>query len=80
MGENLMKPVMAGVPAEEQAKRAIAHVLGQIRDNPHVGWYLGYGTQSFTLLTEAAATLWGKPLEEVRRAFLPRDPKDPSQG
>lgn len=68
---------MEGMAAEDQARKAITHVLNQIRDNPDVGWYLGFGTQSFSLLTEAAASLWGEPLENVRESFMPTNPKDP---
>ncbi|HRQ87329.1 MAG TPA: hypothetical protein PLA50_00920 [Bacteroidia bacterium] len=63
---------MDGFCAEEQCKRAIRHVLEQIRDNERVGYLLGFGTQSFALLTEAAATLFDEPLEEVRENFMPR--------
>lgn len=68
---------MEGLPAEDQAKKAIRHMLDQIRDNPEIGWYCGFGTQAFSLLTEAHATLWGRDLEETREAFLPENPKDP---
>ncbi len=71
---------MDGWEAELQAKQAIAHVLQTIRDNPEIAWYLGIGTQSFSLLTEAAATLWGVPLLEVREKFLPPkviNPREP---
>lgn len=68
---------MEGQTAEQQAKKAIAHTLQQIRDNPSIGWYLGFGSQTFSLLTEAAATLWSEPLETVRRNFMPRNAKNP---
>ena len=68
-----------GMTSEQQAKKAIAHVLQQIRDNPDVGWYLGLGTQSFSLLTEAAATLFAQPLDEVREQFQCRNARDPRE-
>jgi hypothetical protein len=61
----------------EQAKKAIQHILIRIRDDSNIGWYMGLGTAAFTMLTEAAASLYGEPIEKVREAFLPRDPKDP---
>lgn len=70
---------MQGMPPEEQAKKAIRHVLGQIREHEHVGWYLGYGTQSFDLLTEAYSTLTKQPIEQVRDAFEPRNPRNPKE-
>jgi predicted RNA-binding Zn-ribbon protein involved in translation (DUF1610 family) len=68
-----------GKIGEEQAKRAIRHVLGVIRDNAEVGWYMGAGTHSFDLLTEAAATLFDEPLEKVRTHFMPVHPHDPKE-
>jgi len=68
---------MEGMTGEQQAKKAIRHVLEQIKDNPEIGWYLGEGTQSFSLLTEAAATLFERPTEEVRGHFRPKNPRDP---
>jgi hypothetical protein len=62
---------MAGVAPEDQAKRALRHVLEQIRDNPKVGYEMGFGSQSFALVTEAFATLTGEPVEEVREIYLP---------
>lgn len=70
---------MQGMPPEEQSKKAIAHVLIQIRDHPHVGWYLGFGTQSFDLLTEAFATLTKQPIEQVRNRFEPTNPTNPKE-
>ena len=68
---------MEGVEPNEQAKRAIRHALERIRNHPEVGYYLGIGTQTFSLLTEAAATLYGEPVEKVRKHFLPRSTRDP---
>lgn len=70
---------MDGMPPVEQSKKAIGHVLVQIRDHAHVGWYLGYGTQTFSLLTEAYATLTGKSVMEVRDAFEPVRASDPTE-
>lgn len=74
--ENLQ---MKGLAEVDQAKRAIGHVLDTIRDNKNVGWYLGLGTQSYALLTEAYATLTGVGIREVREGFSPKNPKDPRE-
>ena len=68
---------MEELTPEQQAKKAILHMLSRIRDHEHIGWYCGFGTQAFDLLTEAAATLCGKPVREIREAYLPKNPKDP---
>lgn len=68
---------MDGLPAEEQAKRAISHTLNRIREDETIGWYMGLGTQAFDLLTEAAATLHGRPVEKVREIYRPINPKNP---
>lgn len=60
---------MEGQPANEQAKRAIVHVLTRIRDDKEASDVFGMGSQSFMLLTEAAATLLNEPIEAVRRQY-----------
>lgn len=55
-----------------QAKRAIAHTLQAIADDPRKYDLMGLGTQSYALLTEAAATLWDQPVDDVRRRFIPK--------
>ena len=79
MSESHDNRTMQGKTGEEQAKRAIRHVLGVIRDHAEVGWYMGAGTHSFDLLTEAAATLFDEPLEKVRAHFMPVHPRDPKE-
>lgn len=74
---------MDGLEPLEQAKRAIAYTLRRIQSDPNVGWYLGIGTQTFGLLTEAYATCYGQPLEQVRRAFNcpnARNPRGEEEG
>lgn len=62
---------------ENQAKMAVGHVLQQIKENPsRLGWFAGFGSQSFALLTELYATLYGKPVSEVRKRFAPKDGRD----
>lgn len=60
---------MEGQSAEEQAKRAILHVLQQIRENKKAADVFGLGSQSFALLTEAAATMFNEPVEKVRAHY-----------
>jgi hypothetical protein len=68
---------MAGLPAEQQARRAILYALQRIQGDPYIGYQMGLGTQAFSLLTEAAATLTGEPLEKLRRGFNAKNPRDP---
>ena len=70
-----LEPQMTDLPPEEQAKKAIRHVLTQIRDHPQIGYHMGWGTQSHSLLCEAAATLFGgTDMKEVARNFAPQNP------
>jgi hypothetical protein len=68
---------MDGQPAIDQAKHALRYTLERIRDNSNIGYHLGLGTQTFALLTEAAATCFGAPLEQVRRNFACADTNKP---
>jgi len=63
---------MDGVAPIEQARRALRHVLLQIRERPEAGWYWGWGTQTFALATEAYAKVLGyTTVAEVRKLFSP---------
>jgi hypothetical protein len=55
--------------AEEQAKEAISYVLNRIREERKVANVIGSGTQSFSLLPEAAATLYNDPIDKVREFY-----------
>lgn len=71
---------MNGVAPTEQAKQAIRHVLEQAYSRPHWGWYLGLGTQSFGLLTEALATLTDEPdLGKVRESWACTNAVNPAE-
>lgn len=60
-----------------QCKKAILHTLHTICDD-HRKWYLlGYGTQTYELLTTAVSRLNGKSMAEVRKHFSPRHPAPP---
>lgn len=71
---------MDGKPPLEQAQAAILHVLNRIHTDPAIGWYLGLGTESFALLTEAYATLSCNEdsLPTVRESFAPLRPANPA--
>lgn len=60
---------MEGQTELEQCKRAILHVLGQIQKDKRAADVFGLGSQSFALLTEAAATMFNKPVREVRELY-----------
>lgn len=70
MSDKLMSSKqMDGLDATSQAKKAISHTLNTICESKERWELMGLGTQSFSLLTEAAATLFGKSIEEVRKNF-----------
>jgi hypothetical protein len=60
----------AGAGTLGLAAKAIRHVLLQIRTNEDVRYHLGYGTESFSLLTQAAGKIDNQPLEKVQRWAL----------
>jgi hypothetical protein len=66
-------PQMTELPAEKQAAKAIAHTLRNISERPGVAWYLGHGTQTYALLTEAHATLHGITMAEAQENWPPAD-------
>jgi Lar family restriction alleviation protein len=70
-----IEPQMTGMPPAAQAKKAIRHTLRNIAERPAVAWYLGHGTQTYALLTEAHATLNGITIEEVRKNWPPSEPR-----
>lgn len=67
------EPQMKELPAEKQAAKAIAHTLRNISERPSVAWYLGRGTHTYALLTEAHATLHGITMEEAQENWPPAD-------
>ena len=62
---------METLSRDNQCLQAITHTLTVIRDNPNVAWFLGVGSQTWALLTEAYATLTGQTMADVRRLFRP---------
>ena len=66
---------MDGLTAEEQAKKAILATLQRIRNHEYAGYYMGFGSQTFDLLTEAYATLTGGNVEQIRRTYACPNPR-----
>lgn len=54
----------------EKAKRAVVHILKRIKTNEKVRYHLGFGTESFELLTEAAAGLFNEPVEKLAEHYM----------
>lgn len=50
----------------DKASKAVMHLIRRIRKDEKMRYYLGFGTESFELLTEAAAEITGKSVEEVK--------------
>lgn len=53
----------------EKSTAAVFHVLKQIQCNPKLTYRMGPFTESYRLLTEAAADVLGCPVEEYRRKY-----------
>jgi hypothetical protein len=67
------EPQMSALTPEKQAAKAIAHTLRNISERPGVAWYLGHGTQTYALLTEAHSTLHGITMEQAQQNWPPAD-------
>lgn len=71
---------MADLPAETQALEALRHLLRQLRERPEIAWYIGPGSQTWALVTEAYATLSKKTVKEVRKNAVNPQACDPRRG
>lgn len=60
---------MEGLTGEQQAAKAIKHLLQKIKSDDRLYHLIGLGSQSFDLLTEAHSTLSGVDLVELRRSL-----------
>lgn len=60
---------MEGLTGEQQAAKAIKHLLQKIKSDDRLYHLIGLGSQSFDLLTEAHATLAGVDLVELRKSL-----------
>jgi len=56
-------------PDMTAADRAVQHVLCAIRNDGRLAYLLGYGTESFNLLTQAYAEMVGEEVETFRKNF-----------
>lgn len=52
-----------------KAERAVEHVLRAIRDDGRKAYLLGYGTETFRLLTDAHAERFGEDPDAFRESF-----------
>ena len=59
----------AELSTEQLTKKALYHALCRIHDDPHVGYFIGIGTETFDLLTEAYARFTTKEVKEIRESF-----------
>ena len=57
---------MASLTPEQQAKVALKHLLGRIRDDARLAHLIGPGSQTFDLVTEAYASLMEIDLGTLR--------------
>lgn len=62
---------------ETTAIKAIRHILSRIETSPEVGYYMGWGTESFSLLARAYGEHTGKTEDEVQEEFAPKAARDP---
>lgn len=53
----------------DAAQRAVKHVLERIKEDPPTRYQIGFGTQSYELLTKAASVLFETPIEKVREFY-----------
>ena len=62
----------------EKAKAALIHVIERIRADDSLRYVMGYGTESFELVTDAAASLCNEPVEKVRAYAMRLEPWAPA--
>ncbi|MES1979583.1 MAG: hypothetical protein V4451_16195 [Pseudomonadota bacterium] len=60
---------MDGLTAEQQASKAIAHLIGKLKTDDRLFNLIGLGSQSFDLLTEAYASLTATDLATLRKSI-----------
>ena len=68
---------MEGKSPLEQAHMAITAMLRAVQNNPHLAYYVGPFSNAWQKLSEASATLEGKPIEEVRTWWINKEARDP---
>lgn len=52
-----------------ESQKAVAHVLQRMNGSEPLRREIGFGTESYELLTTAAAALFEEPVEKVREQF-----------
>jgi hypothetical protein len=67
---------MAGLTGEQQAAKAIAHLLRRVQADDRLYYLVGLGSEAFALLTEAHSTLAGVDLETLRKELSSTPFKD----
>lgn len=55
--------------AMTKSQKAISHLLNRMKAHEPLRREIGFGTQSYELLTEAAAALFEEPIEQVKAHF-----------
>ena len=60
---------MTGLTAEQQATKAIAHLISKLKTDDRLYHLIGMGSQSFDLLTEAYSTLTETDLPTLRKSL-----------
>jgi hypothetical protein len=70
---------MDGLTKEDQAAKALLHLLKRIRDDAHLGYFAGVGTETFALATEAFASLTAQSVTTVRKNYTPISPRRPEE-
>ena len=65
----ITRPQLGDLPADQQAVKALRHVLGRVRLDRRVAHLIGPGSQSFDLMTEALASLTGEAVETLRTLY-----------
>jgi hypothetical protein len=55
--------------AIEDSQKAVAHLLQRMNASDALRREIGFGTQSYELLTSAAASLFIEPIEHVLKHF-----------
>ena len=53
----------------EKSNAAVLHLLRQAQRNPKLAYYIGPWTESYRLLTEAAAELEGSSVDAFRHRY-----------
>jgi hypothetical protein len=62
----------------EKCRKAITHTLNRIHSHPGIGYYMGLGSETFSLLTEAFAGFGDARVETVRHTYAPNRPENPA--